>query len=301
MASYPVITARDVLHYTGGMLLPIQVYKLNSNTVVNSGWTTGYIGFEPAPLGMFIVSGASRVIPSHMASSLSYPCWGINPKCVSASTYYAMPMSADSGNYTYAAFPFEKVISLIIYEDIGGGANFDYFYIQDYKPSTTTTIDSKTWSKIHNSWNGSLLCDLLTGYTGNLNLKFGGMNAKRRIYYSDNVVSPGTWTYIGAYNGVNSRPGIEFCAKTAISNGVTYAPDPYEASYSTRAMNTIEYLYRLRQIVIGVGFSSTPGKTAASASYKETWYYKGVCSSDTCSCDANCSCDIDSGCNPYTS
>lgn len=296
MASYPVIRARDVLSYTGGMLLPIQVYQLNRYTLVNSGWTTGYIGFEPAPLGMLIVSGASRVIPSYMASSLAYPCWGINPKCVSASTYYAMPMSADVGSYTYAAFPYQKLIDLTIYEDLTGSVNFEYFYIQDYKTTKTTTIDSYTWSSISGSWNGRLWCELLTGYTGTLNLKFGGMNSKRRIYYSDNVVSPGTWSYLGAYNGVNGRPGIEFCKKTAIASGVTYAPDPYQASYSTRAMNTIEYLYRLRQIVIGVGYSSTPGKAAASASYQENWHYTSVCSRDTCGCDCN-----DSSCSIYTS
>jgi hypothetical protein len=263
-----VITIKDVKTYSG-MLVPsiMQSYNQGFFTITS---TTNTVTASP---------NTALVVPSY---ATRYACEGINPKCVCGSTtdYYAMPMSAVQSSTVYAAFPNQKKIRLTIYEDIGGSANFEYFYLK-YNGSNRA---SQTMSSVSNSWTSDSIYVTLnpsdTKYS--LQANFGGMNISRRLHYSDNVCSPGSWKYVGKYNGVNFNPGID--------GGTAYYPVSAITYYGGKTfLSTIEYLTRLKHVCIGVGYSSAPSTAIAQTSNSGktlAWYYNYAST-----CAGNCSCD----------
>jgi hypothetical protein len=290
MASFKLIRPKDVVENTGGMLLPSQINRLNAAGTAafsSSGWTTGLTTERnqdyAASTGLQVPAGYYKIIPSYAAVSTSYVCYGINSNCLNGYNYCGIPMSATSGDYTYAAFPKSKLIRIRIYEDLLGSVNFEYFYIK----YGSTKLYSKTWKDISGNWTGSTYIDLNKSYTNDYFLiNCGGMNSARRIYYSDNVVSPGAWSYLGAYNNLNIQPGINAVKKTWIQSGVTRQISDSSLTANT-TMNFIEYLYRLKDISIGVGYSSTPPSSyASSSSYATAWSYDSKCNY-SCSCDCD--------------
>lgn len=292
MASYPVIRPLDLMRTVNGMLLPNQINMLESNTV-SSGWTSA-LTTTYYYLGSYLPSGWNKPIPAKAASastSVFNVCYGINPRCLSGGLYSnsCIPMSADSGSYTYAAIPYYKSVEIRVYEDLTGSANFEYLYFR-YNGTDYTGL---TWSSISGSWTGQLGMNLqsISAYTEHeFVIHCGGMNTSRRIHYSDNVVSPGAWTYIGKYSSLDIQPGINVANKSWIVSGVTrqypFEGDPgYKTGYT---MNFVEYFHRLRSVAIAVGYSSTPSSSNASSStYAPTYSYSSVCSRYSCTCDCD--------------
>ena len=297
-ASGRVVTIKDVVEQTGGMILPNQINKMNTSGTTGfstSGWTTG-LTVETLPINTYSYSywpsGYFKVIPAYAVTSYRYLLEGLFSGGLSTYSYQNVAWSAQVGSQVYSVFPYKKNSRLRVYEDLTGSVNFEYFYLR-YNGSNRA---SKTWSSISKSWTGMLETNLYkTDTQYSLSMYFGGMNSSRRIYYSDNIVSPGAWIYIGAYTYVNASPGIDFAAKTFISSGVTRCFSGYGVTYND-LMNCSEYLYRLHDISIGVGYSSAPSTTYASrGTTVPTWSYKNVCI-------YSCSCDCDyTTCSVYTS
>lgn len=298
MASYPVIRPVDLIFKAPGMLLPNQVNALTGNTT-SSGWSsTLSLSLWLATYG-YLPAGWEKPVAVRSASGLTKPCFGINTMCMCGGTYSfaCMPLSADSGSYTYSALPYMKAYEIKIYEDIGGSCNFEYFYFRH----NGTDIKGLTWSSISGSWTGLLEMNFagMSAYTEDaFVIHCGGMNTSRRVHYSDNVVSPGAWTYVGKYSGLDIMPGVNVAYKSFIASGVT-RQYPYAGSSGTKAnqwMNFAEYAYRLNSVAIAVGYSSTPSSSnAASRTYYPTYYYRSVCSKYSC----NCNCDYQE-CIDYT-
>ena len=289
MASYPVIRPIDLLMNAAGMLLPNQVNALTGNTT-SSGWTSSLTTSPWLALYGDLPTGWQKPIAVRSASGVTRPCFGINTRCLSggAYSYACIPLSADSGTYTYSALPYQKEYYIKIYEEIGGSCNFEYFYFR-YKG---TNIIGKTWSSISNSWTGTITMNLnsISANTdGVFVIHCGGMNTARRVHYSDNVVSPGAWTYIGKYSSLDIQPGINVAYKSYIASGVTRQFPPGSDSIKTGYyMNFAEYAYRLTNVAIGIGFASSPSASnAASSSYYPTFYYMQTCSRYSCSCDCD--------------
>ena len=297
-ASGRVVTVKDIVEQTGGMILPNQVNKINdyASAAVNSGWSTSltlesagtYYGTWYYPKGYF------RVIPARAMWESYRLLSGLFSGGLKTSSYQNVAWSAKVGSYVYSVFPNRKKIRLKVYEDMVGSANFEYFYLEH----NGTRFVSKTWSSISDHWAGELSVPLNKTYTKILTMTFGGMNSKRHIYYSDNIVSPGSWVYLGKYNGVSSTsPGNGFADKIWVYSGVTrqtYGIGSTSKETAQYAMSCIEYLYRLNDISIGVAYGSTPSTSiSSSGSYKPTWEYPSMCVY-TCSCDCDiCSCDSD--------
>ena len=307
-ASGRVVTVQDIVEQTGGMILPNQVNRINdsASAAVNSGWSTSLI-LESAGTSYgkwYYPKGYFRVIPARAMWESYHLLSGLFSGGLKTSSYQNVAWSAKVDSYVYSVFPIRKNIRLRVYEDMAGTANFEYFYLE----YDGTSFVSKTWSHIKDSWVGELSVPLYKTYTEKvLTMTFGGMNTKRHIYYSDNIVSPGSWVYLGKYNGVRSTsPGNGFADKIWVYSGVTrqkYGTGTGFPDTAQYPMSCIEYLYRLKDISIGVAYSSTPSSSkASSGNYNSTWEYPRTCAY-SCSCDCNyvCSCDIDSSCNPYTS
>lgn len=298
-ASGRVVTIQDVVEQTGGMILPNQINGMDtsgSGGFTTSGWSTGltleYTGVYPYSV-YYYPKGYFKVIPAYAITYYNGLLSGLFSGGLPTYSYQNVAWSAKVGTQVYSVFPNRKFIRLRVYEEIGGTANFEYFYLMD---GTTTTLASKTWSGINGSWTGTLETTLNKLYTSNvLYMKFGGMNTTRRIHYSDNVISPGAWIYLGQYNGVNSSPGNGFASKTWIYSGVTrlkYGNGSFDDSTALFSMNTMEYIYRLNDISVGVAYSSSPtASLAASGSYKPSWTYPNVCDYSY-----SCSCDVDNEC-----
>lgn len=297
-----VVTVQDIVEQTGGMILPSQVNNINTSAPVNiiSGWSTSLtlenVGMWYYPKGYF------RVIPARAMSQPNYLLSGLFSGGLATSSYQNVTWSAKVGSYVYSVFPNSKTIRLRIFEDYGPGAvQFEYFYLE----YNGTRFFSKTWSKIKGSWVGELSVPLNKTYTKHpLTMTFGGMNIKRDIYYSDNILSPGSWTHLGKYNGVNSAsPGNGFANRIWVYSGVTrqiYGIGSFSEETARYSMNCIEYLYRLKDISIGIAYSSNPSSSNASdGTYKTTWSYPRMCSY-SCSCDCDI-CSRDSDMCQYTS
>lgn len=289
MASYPVIRPVDLLFKAPGMLLPNQVNALSGNPTT-SGWTNSLSTSDWLATYGKLPAGWEKPIVVRSVSGLTRPCFGINPMCLSggAYSYACIPLSADSGTYTYSALPRQKEYRLTVYEDIGGSCNFEYFYFR-YKG---TDIIGKTWSSIDKSWTGLItmnLNNISANTEGAFTIHCGGMNTARRVHYSDNVVSPGAWTYVGKYSGLDIQPGINAAYKSFIASGVTR--QQYRGSSSiiyNQWMNFTEYAYRLTNVAIGVGYSSAPAVgNAASAGYYPIFYYMSTCSRYSCTCNCD--------------
>ena len=67
-------------------------------------------------------------------------------------SYQIVTCSAKVESYVYSVFPIRKNIRLRVYEDMGGSANFEYFYLKH----NGTARASKTWPSITGSWTGIL-------------------------------------------------------------------------------------------------------------------------------------------------
>lgn len=287
MASYPVIRPIDLVKYAGGMLLPNQINRLNSSSTTGyaSGWTTGLTS-EHYIFGSYVPVGWNKPIPSYAAYDMGKVCYGLNSLALNGATYSCIPMSADSGNYTYATIPYYKYVQIKVYEDIGGSCNFEYFY---FRYNGTDKV-GKTWSSISGSWTGTLGMNF-NAVSGLTNYGFcihcGGMNTSRRVHYSDNVISPGTWIYVGKYSGLDIYPGDNVGAKTFIYSGVTRYNEFY-GTYANYGMNFAEYFHRVKSIAIAIGYSSTPSKSnASSGTYDPTWNYSSNCTRYSCTCNCN--------------
>lgn len=269
-----LIRLSDVKQYSGMLVPSIQQAYGNGYFTITS--TTSTISSLPP---------SSLLIPSYAAG---YACEGINPKCVSAGTYYCMPMSAVVGTTAYAAFPKEKKIRLTIYEDLNGKANFEYFYLK-YNGSNRA---SQTMSSVSNSWTSDNIYVTLnpndTQYT--IQANFGGMNASRRLHYSDNVCSPGSWKYIGKYSGVNFNPGIDGGTANSSVSAITYLG-------GKTYLSAIEYLTRLKHVCIAIGYSGTPSASNAKTSNSGKTIYWAYSTASTC--NGHCSCDCNY-CNDCT-
>ena len=297
-ASGRVVTIKDVVEQTGGMILPNQINKMNSTGTTgftSSAWTTG-LSIEEYSQNTYSYSywpsGYFKVVPAYAVTYYRALLEGLFSGGLSTYSYQNVAWSAKVGTQVYSVFPYKKYIRLRVYENVTGGANFEYFYLK-YNGSIRA---SQTWSKITDSWTGTLETTLnKTDTKYALLANFGGMNTSRRLYYSDNVVSPGTWVYIGQYNYVSAQPGIDFAVKTYVSSGVTRCHSGVGLTYND-LMNCSEYLYRLHDISVGIGYSSAPSTTYASKGITvPTWGYNNVCA-------YSCSCDCDNTtCAAYTS
>ena len=287
MASYPVIRPIDLMKYAGGMLLPNQINRLNTSSTTGfaSGWTTG-LTVEYYMLGGYIPVGWNKPIPSWAAYNVSHVCYGLNNLALNGSTYQCIPMSADSGNYTYSTIPYYKSIQVKVYEDLTGSCNFEYFYFR----YNGTDKAGQTWSSISGSWTGAvgMSFENVSGLTNyGFCIHCGGMNTSRRMHYSDNVISPGTWIYVGKYSGADIYPGDNVGAQTFVYSGVTRYNELY-GRYSNYAMSFAEYFHKVRSIAIGIGYSNTPSTSyASSGTYTPSWNYKSTCTRNSCTCNCD--------------
>lgn len=287
MASYPVVRPLDLIKYAGGMLLPNQINRLNSSSTTGytSGWTTG-LTTEWYQLGLYLPVGWNKPIPSYAAYNVSTVCYGLNSLALNGATYTCIPMSADSGYYTYATIPYRKDIQIKVYEDLTGSCNFEYLY---FRYNGTDKV-GKTWSSISGSWTGTLgmRYDAVSGLTEKgFCIHCGGMNTSRRMHYSDNVISPGNWIYVGKYSGADIYPGDNVGAKTFVYSGVTRYNEFY-GTYANYAMSFAEYFHKVKSIAIGVGYSNTPSNSyASSGAYTPSWSYMSTCTRNSCTCNCD--------------
>ena len=241
-----VVTIKDVVEQTGGMILPNQINKMNSTGTTgftSSAWTTG-LTIEEYRQNTYSYSywpsGYFKVVPAYAVTYYRALLEGLFSGGLSTYSYQNVAWSAKVGSQIYSVFPYKKYIRLRLYEDVSlGAAQFEYFYLI-YNGSNRA---SKTWSKINESWTGTIETTLnKTDTKYSLQTNFGGMNTSRRIYYSDNVVSPGTWFYIGQYNYVKASPGIDFAAKTYVASGVTRCDSGVGLTYNS-LMTCSEYVF----------------------------------------------------------
>lgn len=280
---YQQVRIYDVMHYCKGVLTPTQVqsignqlYSITSTTsTINSSYGIQY------PI----------VLTKHINYYQKIPIRGY----VSGSSYNYQCIPMYNSDYQtdipqHYTFPYQKQIVFNVWESLNGSANWEYFRCY-YSGSSYTQTASKTWSSVSSSSLGNkLTLDLKSGtsLSGIFVIEGGGMNTSRSIYYSDNVVSPGSWKSVGRYTGFRVSPGYTMWPTYTISAVTDY--NTYMGGAYKRPMRYQEYAHRLKHVSVYVrndGDGTPTNSTLTSNSGLTVAYYYTTYSNCSSYCSAN--------------